>query len=863
MPRRPPPSELLVACLALLCAPLCLGVDACGAGSGPGPADRVARAKRITAEDELLSGRTARGRVGDYKIWNDRVAFVLSDVGLDDGYQRYGGLPVDADVVRAPGEPGASQLGPIFFGFDQRLFEPAAAEVVADGDGGETGDRAVVRFTGQDGYFPWLASFMSEVFPVETIDCDLTYEYSLGPGDEALRIDITLHNRARAEQFVDMNEVALIIGDGLQPFFMGPGFDEEAQQGEFSYWMGMGDRLSYALLAEDGPLSMLLNISNVAFGTLPTFSVPRRGEARLTRHLAVVEGGLDQAQRVLREQGLLSPEPTGRLEGEVRCPGLDLTDLPVRVHVLDEAGAHRSVIRPVPGATGALAYASELPVGRYSLLAKADGLAPSPAVLIEVSVAGQARADLELNAPAPVTYRLEDGAGATAPGRLTFLWQAGEPPTKLPAGYGEERYPNNSALTVWSGTGEGEARLPPGDYEVIATRGSERAMVRQTLALGPAGADLAFELPSPVDSTGWLAGDFHVHAQYSPDSSVPPDLRVRTGLSEGLELLVMTEHDTIRDFTPAVEAIPGARAHLRAIAGSEITTYLYGHFQAWPLTEKPDQLNRGGIDWFDTLAPELFARIRASEPTPVVIQVNHPRVVAAGGYFTALGLDRAAGTIERWDLWSDDFDAVEVFNGSCANGESEAKLDFFDMLSRGLRVSVSAGSDSHSERAALGAPRVYVPSPHAPADLDPQELVAAFVEQRVYVSCGPVVGFRVGGRGLGELAPAAGGQAMAQVQVQAPDWMALAEARIVRNGELVWSLSAADWTGASGGVRLDLEVPLAVEADAWVALEVTGQGSLWPIDGDTPYALTNPIYLDADGDGAWTPPRPPYSPALP
>ncbi|HSA24413.1 MAG TPA: hypothetical protein P5076_23330, partial [Myxococcota bacterium] len=207
-------------------------------------ADPVARAVRITSEDELLSGRTARGQVGDYKLWNDRVAFVLSDVGLDDGYQRYGGLPVDADVVRAPGEPGASQLGPIFFGFDQRLFEPVAAEVVADGDGGETGDRAVVRFTGQDGHFPWLASFMSGVFPTETIDCDLTFEYSLGPGDEALRIDITVHNRARAEQFVDMNEVALIIGDGLKPFFMGPGFDEEEQQGEFSYWLGMGDRLS-------------------------------------------------------------------------------------------------------------------------------------------------------------------------------------------------------------------------------------------------------------------------------------------------------------------------------------------------------------------------------------------------------------------------------------------------------------------------------------------------------------------------------------------------------------------------------------------------------------------------------------------
>jgi hypothetical protein len=832
-------------------------------GGGTTPVDRVARAVRITSEAELLSGRTARGRVGDFKLWNDKVTFVLSDVGLDDGYQRYGGLPVDADVVRAAGEPGASQLGSIFFGFDQRLFEPEAAEVVADGDGGETGDRAVVRFTGQDGYFPWLASFMGTVFPVETIDCDLTYEYSLGPGDEALRVDITVRNRARTEQLVDMVEVAFIAGDGLKPFFMGPGFDEGEHQGEFSYWLGMGDRLSYAVLAEDGPLEMLLNISNVAFGTLPSFSVPRRGEYHLTRHLAVAEGGLDQVQRVLRELGLLAPEPTGVLEGEIRCAGFDLTDIPVRIHVLDEAGAHRSVIRPVPGATDALVYTSELPVGRYSLLAKADGLTPSPTVEVEVTAAGPARADLDLTAPAPITYRLEDGAGAPAPGRLTFVWQAGEPPTVLAAGYGEERYPNSSALTVWSGTGEGEARLPPGAYEVIATRGSEREQARQTLELGAAGADLTFELGSPVDSTGWLAGDFHIHAQYSPDSDVAPEFRVRTGLSEGLELLVMTEHDTIRDFTPAVESIPGAGAHIRAIIGSEITTYLYGHFQAWPLTEKPDQLNRGGIDWFDTPAPELFARIRASEATPVIIQANHPRGVSAGSYFTALGLVRESGTIENWDLWSEDFDAIEVFNGGCSNGDSEPKLDFYDMLNRGYRVSVSAGTDSHSQFSTLGAPRVYVPSAHAPADFEPQELVTAFQGQRVYVSCGPVVAFQVEGRGLGELAPATGGQVTAHVRVEAPTWMAFLEARLVKNGELAWSLPAADWTGAGGGVRLERDVPVAVDADAWLALEVTGQGSLWPIDGDTPYALTNPIYVDADGDGVWTPPKPPYQPKSP
>jgi hypothetical protein len=38
-------------------------------------------------------------------------------------------------------------------------------------------------------------------------------------------------------------------------------------------------------------------------------------------------------------------------------------------------------------------------------------------------------------------------------------------------------------------------------------------------------------------------------------------------------------------------------------------------------------------------------------------------------------------------------------------------------------------------------------------------------------------------------------------------------------------------------------------------VEVLGEGSLSPVElGDTPYALTNPIEVDQDKDGVWTPP---------
>ena len=62
-----------------------------------------------------------------------------------------------------------------------------------------------------------------------------------------------------------------------------------------------------------------------------------------------------------------------------------------------------------------------------------------------------------------------------------------------------------------------------------------------------------------------------------------------------------------------------------------------------------------------------------------------------------------------------------------------------------------------------------------------------------------------------------------------------------------------------------MEVPLAFEADAFVTVEVEGSPGTNSIytqvaPGYTPFAFTNPIFVDADGDGDWTPPGLPESP---
>ena len=815
------------------------------------PAGQV-RAGRVEKAEDTIGGRTAKGRAGDWKLYNSKVAFIVQDVGIHSFYKRYGGLPIDADVVRPDGQPGGSDFGDLFFGWNLRLFEPDAIEVVNDG---RDGARAVVRARGHDGDFPWLASFYGDLVPADSLGLDLTFEYSLGSDDEFLTMTVTTRNDSGAE--VDLTTLAagFIMGDGLKTHFPGPGFDAAHHLGEFPGWAAMGDDVSYGLLADDGPLDMILYDSGVSVGNYGTASLDAGASMTRTRYLAVTAGGIDDAWRILH--AVHGGVAAGRVRGQVTADA-DALARGVRVHVVDAAGNHLSTLR----ADAAGRFDGELEVGPVQVIAKADGFVPSPAIDVDV-VAGQIAQVAPVLPPATrFAYHVTSpGVTGNVPAKIWFFRQDAAAPNLMPAMFGEESYAFGAGVVIWSGTGEGTGVLPRGTWNAVVTRGPEYERASQDLEAGATDLDLAFDIARVVDSSGFLSGDFHIHHQASPDSDISRDFRVRTALAEGLELMIVTDHDAIADLQPDVLAIPGASAWMQAIPGSEVTTYVYGHFNAWPLTAKPDQVNGGGIFWFGVQAPELFANIRASEAHPVILQVNHPRSPDYNGYFNKVGLDRAAGTYADAGLWSTDLDAVEAFNGGCGNGGPQAKLDWFDFLDRGYPVAVNEGSDAHSQEG-VGMPRAYVQTDHDPATFDPQELVTAYKSMRTFVSCGPFVRFSIGGHGMGETLTDAG-PLKAEVEIQAPSWMELADFRILRRGQPVFSLAAADWGAAQGALRFHDTVDLtAAPEDSWYVLEVTGTGNQKPWSDEPPYAITNPVFVDVDGNGTYDAPLPKYVQAL-
>ena len=94
--------------------------------------------------------------------------------------------------------------------------------------------------------------------------------------------------------------------------------------------------------------------------------------------------------------------------------------------------------------------------------------------------------------------------------------------------------------------------------------------------------------------------------------------------------------------------------------------------------------------------------------------------------------------------------------------------------------------------------------------------------------------------------------------VEAPTWIGVDRIDLLENGVVIDSFEPADpnrGDGARPAVRFDGTFSASPVTDAWYAIEVFGSGGLSPVElDDEPYALTNAIEVDADGDGVWSPP---------
>jgi hypothetical protein len=808
-----------------------------------------ARAGRVTQAPQLLSGLKVQGRVGDYKIYNNRVAFIVADARPVDGFAPYGGKLLDAMRLGQPPGHGQSLIGETIFGLGMDLLSPTSVGVVNDGSDGKP---ALVRAIGRLAPFPLVASILG-TGRGGNLEADIAVDYVLAPDSEVLDIRWRVFNSASAPLQIPLM-LGLIAGDGVEFLSEGVGF--AVDQATAQDYVGMvGATIGYALFSVENPLAPLLRKEGIWIFSVGDLEAPAAGSSLGEGHsnykLLLTDGEPEAVRHGMR--GLRGESEPTRVSGGVR----DVKGTPVagaRVHVEMDSGTHAYVTMVRTDALGA--YAMALKPGSYRLTAVAEGREAASPVSISVAAAPLTQ-DLTVPASSTIAYTVVNEKGQALPVKVVFRPKV--QPKALPASFGEATFPSGAPIH-FAVTGSGKISLPPGEYTVTASRGFEYEIDQTTVTLGAGESQsVALKVVRSVDTTGYMCGDFHVHAMWSPDSSDLYEMKVAALAAEGLEIPVITEHEYVADLNPTIAGL-GLQAFIQGIVGEELTTFVYGHFNPFPVVLDPSKPNHGAMAWFKKSPPQLFADVHATWPD-AVLQVNHPRAASIGGYFSYLGYDPKTGTAERAGDWSRQFDAVELFNESgWIDNQDGTVVDWYSFLDRGFPVTATGNSDSHYAYVhEVGYPRNYVKlDTDDPTKLNLVALAKAIKEQRVLVSGGPFVTVSVGGKSLGEVADATSKKVKVAVKVQAPTWMPADTLHIIVGGleAATVSLDSATADPTNPVVRYNKEIEVPVDKDSWLIAVVTGSGTLNPVSrNDAPFAMTNPIYLDVDGNGVYDPPK--------
>lgn len=475
-------------------------------------------------------------------------------------------------------------------------------------------------------------------------------------------------------------------------------------------------------------------------------------------------------------------------------------------------------------------------------------------------------APIRLSVPASSVLRVRVQHAATGeplPARIRLLPRRGSAAPNL----GPDWKASGALDTVITASGRAELRLSPGYYRLIATHGPEWSVADQAIEVDVGKTEeVTVALERAIDPGPWLACELHVHAEPSPDSQVSLEDRVASLVAEGIAFAVPTDHNHVTSLHDAVRAQP--LWGLFTVPGVEITTDSpnFGHFNAYPYPLDPALPNNGAPEYRGWKPAEMFAALHAAGPD-VVVQVNHPRIEGGIGYFEKAEYDSTAD--RGGELWSADFDALEVWNGfDLARWANVERVlgDWLAMVEHGHRVVATGSSDSHTIRSeGAGYPRTYVRAPLAGVDHG-VDIVRALRHGRAFVTSGPFLSAQIGDRTLGDAVELRAGEPIElDVSVQTAHWMQVTTLRVHLGTSVLRELPlGAPASQTAVARRYHRTLRLAVDRPGPLVVVVEGSATLDPIvarKGVKPFAFTNPIWLVRPGETAPEPRSAP--PAVP
>ncbi|HTY27845.1 MAG TPA: hypothetical protein VMD51_06820, partial [Mycobacterium sp.] len=717
------------------------------------------------------------------------------------GIGQFGGQIIDGDIVRVPLDPDRDNFEEWSISLNiESTAHYTAVTVLNDGsDGGP----AVIRATGVDDLIDFInpsstvASF-GFLLPASADDNDIpvtvTTDYILEPGTNYVRVETTVQNTGGSLLNIFFGEY--INGSGeVQMFQPGYGFGEPLATSRcpitpqnlcnFTAYSGYdnADGVSYGYI-QQVPGSTTFTTSGVHVPQLkvavvaaltglagPPFAIQPSGNPgdslELTRYFVVGDGPVSTVSDARNEIQCL---PTGRVEGTVTAGGVPTkgVDIAVLGDQTKGPGTPTNVVTHTR-TDSAGHYSLTLPPGAYNVAANLEhspyegGGSTAIQHLVNVTAFSDETQDIAIPATGGLQVLVKGQDNAPIPAKVSVV---GFDPSPDPlnkqsilglisntTGVFEDRtkdaVPFGLATFGYAGTTGDTGVLPlePGSYQVVVSHGPEYSNDAQNVTITAGSTQVVHaKVEHVIDSTGFVSADFHVHSIDSPDSQIPHVDRLMTMIADGMDFFTPTDHDYRYDYQPLIDSM-GLDDLLGTAVGEEITSFDYGHFNAWPLKTDPSQVNHGGAD-FGGAAPagQDYPSFGNYNVSPAgIVALGHADAVGASNtvqinhIHSHFGLDGGSGlaidtgttppqsqvpaAARRLDpsitnFFTNTFDALEIWIGDDRQGQILTNFlgqnigDWFNMINQGIVRTGVADSDSHKHAVApAGFPRNMVASP--------------------------------------------------------------------------------------------------------------------------------------------------------
>ena len=410
---------------------------------------------------------------------------------------------------------------------------------------------------------------------------------------------------------------------------------------------------------------------------------------------------------------------------------------------------------------------------------------------------------------------------------------------------------------VYTAAGKALLHFPAGTYKIYVGRGFEYGIDSVQVELKPGDfIQKTLRIKREVDTHGWISSDTHVHTfTHSGHGDATIEERAITIAGEGIELPIVTDHNTYVDLVPAARETKVLN-FFTPIVGDELTTSV-GHFNVFKTSVGTAVVDHRVKSW-----DEIVNNIGDRENSKVII-LNHARDIHNG--FRPFGSERhlssAGMSIDDWEFPAN---AMEVINsGSQQTDILNLYRDWFGMLNRGNNLTPVGSSDSHDvSRYIVGQGRTYVKvNDRDPGNINTDSAIQSFLEGRVLVSLGLMTKITVNNAyGPGDIVPGSKLITVA-VEVHGPAWTKADHVSLYANGKKIReekiqlaSTPGLKWKGT-------WEIPLPAHDIFLVAIaEGPGDGMpYWPIA--KPYQPASPdwiprlmgstgaVWIDADKNG--------------